>query len=260
MAELGTESAKDIRMAKLHQILAVEKGIKSRTYSVLTEVYKLIQKPQLFSGLSRDYTPKLDDGERLPSERSLVQNNVSDILKVVAKAQTEYWDVVATKDMANRNAKADLVVDGRVILKDAPAPFLLFLEKQLSDLKSEIDKLPELDPSASWTQDVNSLLYKSETKTTTRTAKVPQVITKAPATDKHPAQVELIYVDQSVGTWAQVSYSGAIPRPQKEILQERIQTLLKAVKFARQEANEVEAPPVSVGGTVFAYLFDGLRT
>lgn len=40
------------------------------------------------------------------------------------------FDVVATQDFANCQAKADVMVEGRVLIKDAPVTHLLFLEKQ----------------------------------------------------------------------------------------------------------------------------------
>lgn len=42
-------------MAKLNQIIAVEKGVKSKSYSDLTELNKVVQKPDLFNGLVKRY-------------------------------------------------------------------------------------------------------------------------------------------------------------------------------------------------------------
>lgn len=240
---------------KLHQIIAVEKGTKSRVYAYLSEVYKAFQKPALFNGHARTYTRKNEDGEDFPPENVRVQMVASVILKEIAKQMAEYLDLVAAKDWANCTAKADVVVAGRVLVKDAPASYLLFLEKQLSDLKDELSKIPELDPSQEWAKDPNSDLFKADPKQTTKTAKEPKVITKAEATKEHPAQTELIYLDRAVGTWTHVAHSGALPTPRKRELQERLTKLIKAVKYARQQANEQEAPEKKVGDTIFDYLF-----
>ncbi|HEX5084517.1 MAG TPA: hypothetical protein VFY40_20945 [Blastocatellia bacterium] len=40
-------------MSKLNQIVAIEKGVKSRVYGEITEMRKLSQKPDLFSGFSK---------------------------------------------------------------------------------------------------------------------------------------------------------------------------------------------------------------
>ena len=50
-------------MAKLNQIIAVEKGVKSRSFQELTEAHHALQKPTLLSGISRTYRPKDEEGE-----------------------------------------------------------------------------------------------------------------------------------------------------------------------------------------------------
>ena len=60
-------------MAKLNQIIAIEKGVKARVYGELTELHKAVQKPELFNGFSKTYQKKDDDGEDLPAEKKRVQ-------------------------------------------------------------------------------------------------------------------------------------------------------------------------------------------
>ena len=67
-----------------------------------------------------------------------------------------------TKDKANCNARADVKVDDTVIVKDAPVTFLLFLEKQLNDLKTFVGKIPTLSSDEDWTFDANANLYKTQ--------------------------------------------------------------------------------------------------
>ena len=55
-------------MPRLNQIIAVEKGIKSQSFSELTDAHHAVQKPALLSGISRTYRPKDEEGETLPSE------------------------------------------------------------------------------------------------------------------------------------------------------------------------------------------------
>ena len=45
-------------MPKLNQIVAIEKSVKSRVYGEITEMHKLSQKPDLFSGFSKQYRKK----------------------------------------------------------------------------------------------------------------------------------------------------------------------------------------------------------
>ena len=68
---------------KLNQVIAIEKGVKSRAISRIDELYKDIQKPALFDGLSRTYQPKDEAGEMLPSESKVVQKRVTDVLGAV---------------------------------------------------------------------------------------------------------------------------------------------------------------------------------
>lgn len=242
-------------MTKLNQILAVEKGVKSKSDRELTDYHHRVQKAALLSGISRSYQPKDDDGEQLPPESTRVQVNVEAVLDDVSKTLTRLFDVTATKDFGNVKAKADVVVDGVVLVEDAPVPYLLFLEKQLVDLVTFVRKLPTLDPSENWTVDTASDSFKADITKTVRTKKVPRNHVKAPATDKHPAQVELYYEDVSVGYWSTVKFSGALPAARVRELAERVDKLQAAVKFAREEANATEIDDQHIGEGVFGYLF-----
>lgn len=242
-------------MGKLNQIIAIEKGVKSRVYGEISEIHKAVQKPALFSGFSKQYSKKDEDGEDLPPERQRVQFVVSEILNVVARKTSEMVAVTARKDWTNRAAKGSVQVDGEVLIHDAPVPFLLFLEKQLTDMRTLAAALPILDDVEQWSLDSNSGLFKSDPSSTHRTKKVQKPIVLYDATKEHPAQTQLITEDIIVGFWNTVKQSGAMPRPEKQALLGRIEKLLIAVKVAREAANmqeEVETP--DVGGAVFGYL------
>jgi hypothetical protein len=68
-------------MAKLNQIIAVEKGIKSKSFQELTEAHHNVQKPPLLSGISRVYQPKDEEGEQLPPESTKVQVKTEQVLR-----------------------------------------------------------------------------------------------------------------------------------------------------------------------------------
>lgn len=244
-------------MAKLNQIIAVEKGIKSRVYSEITDLDKAAQKPELFNGFVKNYQPKDVDDEGLPSERKRVQYEVGEVLRHVERLSTEYFDITARKDWTNCEARADVLVDGKGLLLRVPVSYLLFLEKQLTDMRTFVARLPVLDDGEEWNKDVNSGLFKTEATQTHRTKKVQKPIVLYPATPEHPAQTQVITEDVIAGFWSQVKHSGAMPKPEKEVLVERVEKLLQAVKQAREEANtrdEVVAP--SVGTAVFNYLLE----
>src|SRR5258706_13917296 len=102
--------------AKLNQIIAIEKGTKSRSLQELTEAHHALQKPSLLSGISRSYRPKDEEGEQLPPESTKVQVRAEEIARSTAGALTKLFDVTSTKDWANCKAKADVIVDGNVLL------------------------------------------------------------------------------------------------------------------------------------------------
>lgn len=242
-------------MTQLNQLVAVENGLKTRTKADLTGLYQQVQKPVLLTGITRTYEPKDDDGDRLPSESTLVQVRVEDLLKEATATLTRLFDVTLTKETANTQAKADVVVDGKTVVKDAPVTYLLFLEKQLVDLRTFVSKLPTLDPASRWEFDDNEGVWKTQPVSTVRTKKVPKAFTKAPATDKHPAQVDVFHEDIIVGTWTKVDTSGAIPTSRKVELLDRVDKLAEAVKFAREKANGVEVNDAKAGEKVFNFLF-----
>lgn len=244
-------------MGKLNQVIAVEKGSKTRLNDEFTAAYHVLQKPELLVGLARSYTPKEDGGDTLPPENKKLVVRVEDILTQTAKVLTQLFDITATKDAANCNAKADIVLPGEKtpILTDVCVSHLLFLEKQLADLHTVVKKLPTLDPSENWTWSKEQNCYLTAPVETVKTKKVPKNHVKAEATDKHPAQVETYHEDVVQGTWKTIKLCGALPAERVASILERVEKLLAAVKTARQTANETEAPPREEGAKIFGYLF-----
>jgi len=241
-------------MAKLNQILAIEKGIKTRVYGEFTDLHNATQKSSLMNGFAKTYQPRDEDGETYPAESQKVQYESGAVLERAAGLLTELFDITATKDWANCTAKADVAVDGKVIIEGCPATYLLFLEKQLHDLSAFVSKMSELDASSDWNVDPGTGLFKTEPTATQRTKKVQRPIVLYDATEHHPAQTQLITEDVVVGQWVTIKYSGAIPAPRKKLLLARIEKLANAVKFAREQANSGDAPEKKVGRAVLDFL------
>jgi hypothetical protein len=240
---------------KLNQIIAVEKGVKNKSFADLTDAHHAVQKSAPLAGISRVYQPKDEEGEQLPPESTRVQLHTEDLLRQVAETLTRLFDVTATKDWSNLTARADVKVDEQTIARDVPVTYLLFLEKQLTDLHTFVKKLPVLDAAESWVRDDSTDSWKTEPVRTIRTKKVPRNHVKAEATEKHPAQVDVYYEDVAVGYWTTVKFSGALPAKRVNDLLDRVLKLQTAVKFAREEANNVEVVDQKVGAAVFGYLF-----
>jgi hypothetical protein len=242
-------------MARLNQIIAVEKGVKSRSFSELTEAHHALQKSALLSGIARTYQPKDEEGEQLPPESTRVQVKADEVIRHTVGILTRLFDVTATKDWTNCEAKADVVVDGEALLRGVPVSYLLFLEKQLVDLHTFVKKLPVLDAADSWTYDASADCYATDPVQTVRTKKIPRNHVKAEATEKHPAQVDVYYEDVTVGYWRTVKFSGALPAKRINELLERVEKVQQAVKFAREEANGVEVTDQHTGEKVLGYIF-----
>ncbi len=239
---------------KLNQVIAIEKGVKGRAYSELTELNKICQKPDLFHGFSKHYEKKAEEAEDLPAESKKVQFKVDDVLKTVTISLSELFDVTASKDWGNMSAKASVKVDGETILEGVPVTYLLFLEKQLTDLRTFVSNLPELEEAETWSRDEASSLYKTGAISTHRTKKVQRPIVLYQATPEHPAQTQMITDDVIAGWWKTEKHSGALPKARKKTIAEKVETFIKAVKFAREEANGVDINTVSVGSKIFGYL------
>lgn len=240
---------------KLNQVISIEKGEKERTKKELTANYKILQKPELFGGFTKEYFPHEEEGQKFPSEKKKVNFTVKRAIESARKAQTKLFNVVATKDFGNTNAKANVVVDDQVLLTDVPVTYLLFLEKQVLDLHTFVSRLPALPMSENWEFSVASNLYESEVRRTNKTKRVLRNHVKAEATKEHPAQVETYTEDVPIGIWETKSFSGAIPAKEKTELLEKVVKLHKAIQFAREEANSRETEWKKVGEPIFNYLF-----
>ena len=137
-------------MPKLNQIIAIANGKKSQAKDALTQAYHQLQKPDFLSGIARNYKPKDEAGESQPPESKQVQVKVKEVIERVTRDLTELFDVVATQDWANTPGQGRRVGRRPRDAADVPVTHLLFLEKQLIDLNTFVEKLPTLDPGERW--------------------------------------------------------------------------------------------------------------
>lgn len=241
-------------MPKLNQIIAVVQGKKTRTQQLLTDLHRFWTKDNV-SGITKQYESLTEEGEKLPGESKHIQVNVKQKLKEITEHLADFYNVVATQDAANTFAKSDVVIENNKVLENVPVTVLLFLEKQLEDLKTFVSNLPTLPEDREWKKDPNRDCFITDPVRTVRTQKVPKVIVKSDATKEHPAQTELIYQDNAVGTWTTIHLSSALPQKEKNDMLQRVLSLQDAVKMARENANSVEAPTQSVGEKILNFVF-----
>jgi hypothetical protein len=244
-----------VSATRLNQINALVKGTKASTLRAFTDLHRAVGKTPLLGGVSRTYQPRDDDGERLPPESTKVQVVVEDVLPQVANALGRLFDLQLTQDATNCVATGNVVVDGRTILADMPVTYLLFLEKQLTDLRTFIEGLPPLDAADNWTYDDARGCYASDPVQTVRTKKVPRNHVLAEATQHHPAQVQVYQEDVPQGTWTTVKLSGALPAERIRELRSRVGALIDAVKIAREDANSITVEDRKASEAIFGYLF-----
>jgi len=151
-------------------------------------------------------------------------------------------------------------VYNQVLVTGVPATYLLWLEKELTDLHTFITKLPVLDPSQVWEYDAQRSVYATQPVETHRTTKIPTVLLKAEATDKHPAQTEVYNRDVTVGFWSTTRLSGALPSDVVRALEDRVDDVRMAVREARTRANEIEVTQQHIAGNLLDYIFEPIST
>ncbi len=244
---------------KMHELLAVESAVNANYQRDLAETLGAFKKGELFAGLTKslkhfdDSLSKLDE-----TQHKAMTTTVSDRFKWFKGVAAALYDVQLQKDKTNQTAKADLVIDDKVLVADVPATTLLMLETRLQEIRRVIEEAPTLPPGTEWepAPDVGAGVWKTvhEVKTF-KTVKTTKPVVLYAATDKHPAQVEKVTEDVPVGTWITSMTSGAISTAQKAELFGRLDKLLKAAKVARQRANSAEADSSQIGETVLGYVF-----
>jgi hypothetical protein len=240
---------------KLHQLLAVLPTVKTRTKKALTELYQTAQKPGLFKGLSRTYSPREEGDYVYPPESQTIQVTADELIRNFLTAHRELINLAAAQDLTNCDAKADIEIEGRTIAANVPVANLLFLEKQLQDIKTFVEALPILDIDKQWSKDENRGCYSTESKQTVKTKKITDFVVAYEATEHHPAQIKEVSKDIIEGTWSLIEFSGALPADAKKRLLERVEALAIAVVKAREAANAIEVKNLDLATPIFDYLF-----
>ena len=240
----------------LNQIVAVVTGRKSDYQKRITKLHHST-KQDMVDGLIRRYQPYDDADKTIPNNDSkAIQVDLRQTVREFGNLFEETVNLIATQDVANCKAKADVEVDGKTILKDVPITHLLYLEKALDDMRTFVESLPELRKDFKWKWDKERDCYATEPVESTRTGKRKVRFVKAEATDKHPAQVDVFDEDIGIGTWSTTYISQALDVPTKKQFLANINALRDAVKKAREVANSIEVEPQGYGGAVVRFCFE----
>jgi hypothetical protein len=225
---------------------------------ILTDFYHKIQSPaKFYDGSRREYIPDTDSVEDLePVSESLVKEDLFEELKRELRQAGSLIDLMGTVDYGNCHNATDVVIDGKVLIEKAPAPLLIWLEKNLLDLITILKTLPVLESGKRWERDTLSGYWKSGPHETKRTKKVVKPLILAEATTEHPAQVREISSDERIGLWIDNLYSSRITAVHKKQLITRAENLLEAVIAAKEEANSHLVEMRYPGTAVINYLFE----
>lgn len=245
-------------MGLLHELLAVESDLKGKAQRTLAQVRGVFGDGQsALIGILKTYRPLADDGEPQPDEKKELAITVDDLLEMLHADYGPWMDAAIQKEKTNTKTSADVEIDGKTIFKNLPATALLNLESKLAELRGVLVSIPTNDQAESWTFDKQTGVYVADPRVTYRLAKVAKSQVLYEHTKEHPAQVQLVTLDERVGEWTTTVRSGMLSPTQKRHIVDRVETLQRAVKQARQRANSIDAVNTKIADTLFDYVIKG---
>lgn len=250
-------------MSKLHELLAVEETVAQAAEKLLGETnQKFKHSTEFFTGYVKTLERLGDTAEDKAIENAgratkELPTTIGATLDYVFPFVNKALDVKLRKHLTNQVARADIELDGTVVMGDVPVDFLLDLEKMLPKWRAMYAEMPTIDPSRKWEVE-RAGVHRSQAADKTQTAKVLYPVVLAEATDKHPAQVKEASREDVVGTFKQVDFSGAATAQQKADALALCDKLITAVKQARMRANSVEVQSPADGAEKITELFRGV--
>jgi len=231
-------------MAKLHELLAVSTNQENQANKTRADLMTTFgNKRHLFEQKLVTFKSNEEGIAPVTEAQSDIQSTVQKELTWISSILSKDIDIGHQIDIANTEAKADIVTeDGDTLAESVPATSLLQLEKHLQKFHELLVTVPTLDPAKGFTQDTNreSGIFRAREVLKNRTKKVNKPLVLYPATEKHPAQTQLVTEDVAVGTIQEQEWSALLTPAQKGDLIERCEVLLRAVKKARARANELD--------------------
>lgn len=250
-------------MGKMHEILAVEGNLLGLFNKVIKEAHATFsKKPDHFLEHHKELR-MFDDSREFEQaaaeEHKSMVTTVGDKLDYVWKHVTNYIDLLYQKEMTNREASADLVIDSHTIESDVPATYLLTIEQKMLKFRELCEAIPTLAPGTVWEldKDRGTGIYKAQKPEVNRkTEKTIGHKVLYDATPEHPAQLTEWTVDVHVGDFTTYRWSGMLSPAEKSELLTRIDKVIMAAKKARMKANTVESIDVKIGKKLAGFIFN----
>lgn len=253
-------------MPKLHMLLGVQDSIKGQASKKMADLKSIFTgKRHLLEETRTSFQPNAEGGQLEITEQSDIQTTVIKEIKWVSKDLARALDIGFQVDLANTMAKANLVTDtGLLLAKDVPATALMQLSHQVANIKELILAIPTLDPARGYAQDPDREvgIYRARDVRKEKTQKTDRVITLAPPTPQHPAQVTLKTIDAPVGHILEQRWSSMITPAQKSELLDQVEIVTVAIKEAKSEANEtvLDLGHAKIGQALLNFIFKPLIT
>lgn len=243
-------------MGKLYELLAVEQDRKNQASQTINRTRdKFAKKGPIFDGMIKRYIQLEESSDIIPDENKEVVTTVKSELEQAMEDIIAGIDAQISKEQTNAAniARAELIVDGESF-GEFSATSLLALESQMAKVREMYLTIPTLDPARKWGFDEQKDLYQTDPEVKFRSIKRPKVIVKYEATKEHPAQTELMNLDEQVGKYETVYYSGKLTPTQRRTLIDRLNKLVEAIKIARTKANDVEVVETKVARRLFDFV------
>lgn len=254
----------DKKETKLHEILAAEKSVTSKATLLLQETLTKLGKGHFFEGHLKTLT-MIQEGptkaaiEAAAREHKALPTTVQDTLNYTMASWANAENLLATKNLTNQSAKADIMIGATKLAEGVPIDELMGLENRLVELRKIFHAVPTLDASKVWKKGDLPFTYLAEPEIATKTDKTIDAKVLYPATDKHPAQVKEYSYDETVGQFTRVITSGATTTYAKAEALTRLDDLIVAVKQARTRANDIPATKLNVGSAIADYLMEPIN-
>src|ERR1041384_104506 len=114
-------------MSKLYELLAAEASVAGAHQTIHLETLKVLDKPEHFVRTETNVSYFDEVDQKLnTSETKASTTTVDDRLSYsFGRPFVNYVDLLVQKDRTNQEARADVVVNGQVLLKDIPSTALL---------------------------------------------------------------------------------------------------------------------------------------
>lgn len=250
-------------MPVLHEVIPAREELKGERRKLLDETGNTFgKKTEHFRGHQRDYVPFDESAKDRESEvdRKELDTTVRSKLDYLFEHLIKYWDASAQVDATNQVAKADILVNGRILVAGVPATLLLAMEGELKDLRAVLGEIPTLPPGRKYERDAAlgpNIWRQVDADVSFKQAKVIQSKILVQPTKEHPAQIEKWTEALNVGKYSMRQWFGMLSPSEKSELLGRLDELSRAVKAARQRANTTDVVPFSIGAAIRDYLLDG---